>query len=134
MIFPTGFFGRTSRKQDAARAFVAGEPGLVKVVDLLFGQGGLPDGPVAHLPGGIDTIYKYLYTSLVSDKSILWVGSSLDDVRSFPVDARRLAGHFLHLVQQGLEPPDWKPMASIAPFRRKHELRQRVISIWHGDD
>jgi len=41
----------------------------------------LPDGPVAHLPGGIGTIYKYLYTSLVSEKSILWVGSSLDDVR-----------------------------------------------------
>ena len=43
-------------------------------------RGGLPDGPVAHLPGGIDTIYKYLYTSLVSEKSIFWVGSSLDDV------------------------------------------------------
>jgi hypothetical protein len=43
----------------------------------------------------------------------------LVDVRSFPVDARRLAGHFLHLIQL---------------FRRKHEPRRRVISIWHGDD
>ena len=89
-------------------------------------RGGLPDGPVAHLPGGIDTIYKYLYTSLVSEKSILWVGSSLDDVRSFPVDARRLAGHFLHLVQQRMDPPDWKPMASVGQGVYEIRIHTRV--------
>jgi len=48
-------------------------------------------------------------------KKLLWVGSSLQDLRAFPADARRVAGHELHLVQQGLEPDDWKPMASIGP-------------------
>ena len=37
------------------------------------------------------------------------------------MDARRLAGHFLHLVQQGLEPPDWKQMASVG--RGVYEIR-----------
>ena len=74
----------------------------------------------------IDTVYKYLYTSLVSEKSIFWVASSLDDVRSFPEDARRLAGHFLHLVQQGLDPPDWKPMASVGQGVYEIRIHTRV--------
>lgn len=48
-------------------------------------------------------------------KSILWVGSSLDDLRDFPAEARREAGHELYLVQLGLEPSDWKPMPSVGP-------------------
>lgn len=48
-------------------------------------------------------------------KEIFWVGSSLADLRAFPEDARSIAGHQLHLVQQGLEPYDWKPMASVGP-------------------
>lgn len=49
----------------------------------------------------------------MSEKPIFWLGSSLDDLRAFPEDARRIAGHCLHLVQHGLEPPDWKPMKSV---------------------
>jgi phage-related protein len=48
-------------------------------------------------------------------KKIFWVGSTLQDLRAFPEDARSIAGHELHLVQQGLEPDDWKPMTSIGP-------------------
>jgi phage-related protein len=47
------------------------------------------------------------------DKAILWVGSSLDDLRAFPEDARRMAGFELRRVQQGLQPTDWKSMASV---------------------
>jgi len=47
------------------------------------------------------------------DKPILWVGSSLDDLRAFPEDARRIAGFELRRVQQGLQPTDWKPMGSV---------------------
>ena len=47
------------------------------------------------------------------DKPILWIGSSLDDLRAFPEDARRVAGFELRRVQQGLQPTDWKPMASV---------------------
>src|SRR6267142_3858299 len=47
------------------------------------------------------------------DKPILWIGSSLDDLRAFPEDTRRVAGFELRRVQQGLQPTDWKPMGSV---------------------
>jgi phage-related protein len=47
------------------------------------------------------------------DKPILWVGSSLSDLRAFPEDARRMAGFELRRVQQGLQPTDYKPMATV---------------------
>ena len=40
-------------------------------------------------------------------------GSSLGDLRDFPAVARREAGHQIDLVQQGLEPDDWKPMSIV---------------------
>ena len=46
-------------------------------------------------------------------KPIIWAGTSLDDIREFPEDARRVAGYHLRLVQEGLEPPDWKSMPSV---------------------
>lgn len=60
------------------------------------------------------------------EKPIFWVGSSLDDVRSFPEDVRRLTGHFLHIVQQGLEPPDWKAMASVGQGVYEIRIHTRV--------
>ena len=42
-----------------------------------------------------------------------WLGSSLEDLRAFPEDARRAAGYQLGRVQQGLLPTDWKPMATV---------------------
>ena len=47
------------------------------------------------------------------DKPILWTGSSLDDLREFPEDARRVTGFELRRVQQGLQPTDWKPVTSV---------------------
>ena len=47
------------------------------------------------------------------EKPVAWLGSSLDDVRAFPRDARRAAGYQLGRVQQGLLPTDWKPMAAV---------------------
>jgi phage-related protein len=40
-------------------------------------------------------------------------GSALDDLRSFPSDARQAAGYQLDRVQQGEQPNDWKPMTSV---------------------
>jgi phage-related protein len=57
-------------------------------------------------------------------KPLFWAGSTLQDVRAFPEDARSIAGHELHLVQQGLEPDDWKAIASIGPG--VYELRIRT--------
>jgi phage-related protein len=51
----------------------------------------------------------------MSDKSLVWVGSSLDDTRSFPVEARRVAGYELRRVQHGLTPSDWKPLTAVGP-------------------
>jgi phage-related protein len=48
-------------------------------------------------------------------KDLEFIGSSKEDLRSFPEDARRDAGFQLHFVQAGQEPGDWKPMTSIGP-------------------
>ena len=57
------------------------------------------------------------------DRALVWLGSSRDDVRTFPEDARRSAGFQLRRVQQGLEPNDWKPMPSIGPGVREIRIR-----------
>jgi phage-related protein len=49
------------------------------------------------------------------DKTIVWIGSSRDDLRRFPKEAQRKAGYQLRLVQQGKEPDDFKPMPSVGP-------------------
>jgi len=46
-------------------------------------------------------------------KPIRFLGSSLDDLRQFPADARQEAGYQLDKVQHGLEPTDWKPIKTI---------------------
>jgi phage-related protein len=48
-------------------------------------------------------------------KPITWFGSSLEDIRAFPEEARRSAGFQLRRVQEGLEPNDWKPMRGVGP-------------------
>ena len=55
----------------------------------------------------------------MDDKPLVWVGSSLDDLRAFPDDARRRAGYQLRRVQLGLMPDDWKPMTSVGPGVRE---------------
>ena len=49
----------------------------------------------------------------MDEKPLAFVGSSREDLRSFPADARRRAGFELDQVQRGLLPTDWKPMTSI---------------------
>ena len=50
---------------------------------------------------------------MVRMKPVEFRGSALDDLRGFPLHARREAGHQLDQVQRGRDPDDWKPMASI---------------------
>ncbi|HLE18500.1 MAG TPA: type II toxin-antitoxin system RelE/ParE family toxin [Syntrophales bacterium] len=61
-------------------------------------------------------------------KPLNFVGSSLDDLRNFPDEARRAAGFELRAVQSGLEPRDWKPMQVIGPG--VNEIRIRVLGEW----
>ena len=51
----------------------------------------------------------------MDDKPIVWIGSSRDDVRRFPREARRKAGLELRAVQRGQEPTDFKPIPSVVP-------------------
>ena len=46
-------------------------------------------------------------------KDVVFVGSALKDLRSFPIEARRAAGFQLDLLQQGEQPFDCKPMKTI---------------------
>lgn len=60
----------------------------------------------------------------MTHRPILWAGSAREDLRAFPDSARRRAGQELDLLQQGLEPHDFKPMPSIGAG--VYELRIRA--------
>lgn len=66
-------------------------------------------------------------------KEIIWLGSSLDDIKQFPDNAKRQAGFQLHKLQHGDDPSDWKPMKSIGPgvreIRVHEEGEYRVIYV-----
>jgi phage-related protein len=67
------------------------------------------------------------------EKPLSWLGSSLDDLRAFPDEARRAAGYQLGRVQQGLMPDDWKPMttvgAGVYEIRIHTGLEHRVFYV-----
>lgn len=45
-----------------------------------------------------------------SSKPVVWVGASLQDLRSFPREAQRTLGYALRFAQQGGKHPDAKPL------------------------
>ena len=72
-------------------------------------------------------------------KPIVFLGDSLDVIRSFPESARRQAGYQLDKVQRGREPDDWKPMKTIGPGVNEIRIRDesgafRVIYVAKLDD
>ncbi|WP_168791700.1 type II toxin-antitoxin system RelE/ParE family toxin [Paraburkholderia aromaticivorans] len=60
---------------------------------------------------------------MIDAKPLNFCGSSLDDLREFPLSARRDAGHQLDQVQRGRDPDDWKPMNTIGPGAREIRIR-----------
>jgi len=60
-------------------------------------------------------------------KALFFIGSSLDVLRAFPIDARREAGHQLDQVQRGRNPDDWKPMKTVGKGVR--EIRLHVDGV-----
>lgn len=67
-------------------------------------------------------------------KQVVFLGSSLDDLRAFPSGARREAGFQLDRVQRGLDPDDWKPMRTVGAGVREVRIRDltgafRVIYV-----
>ncbi len=61
-------------------------------------------------------------------KPLKFIGSSRDDLASFPQEARRACGFELWQIQRGLMPSDWKPMPSIG--QGAYELRVHVQGEW----
>lgn len=67
-------------------------------------------------------------------KPVEFRGSSLDDLRAFPLPARREAGHQLDQVQHDREPDDWKPMNTVGQGVKEIRIRDaagafRVIYV-----
>ncbi|MBI4923699.1 MAG: type II toxin-antitoxin system RelE/ParE family toxin [Devosia nanyangense] len=67
-------------------------------------------------------------------RRVEFLGRSRRDLRSFPTLAREQAGRQILLLQQGLEPMDWKPMKSIGAGASEIRVREesgayRVIYI-----
>ncbi len=46
-------------------------------------------------------------------KPLLFVGRSREELRNFPANARREAGHDLDRLQRGMNPRDWKPFKTV---------------------
>lgn len=51
-------------------------------------------------------------SSLPDDKPLLWVGSSLKDLRGFPEEVKDEIGFALYQAQRGLTPQSAKPLKS----------------------
>ena len=60
-------------------------------------------------------------------KPVEFRGTSLDDLRTFPLAARREAGHQLDQIQNGQDADDWKPMNTLdlAAKRYRDLLKER---------
>jgi len=59
-------------------------------------------------------------------KPVEFLGNALDDLRDFPLSARREAGYQIDKVQHGEEPDDWKPMKSIGSGVREIRVQDEV--------
>ena len=56
-------------------------------------------------------------------KPVEFRGSALNDLRTFPLSARREARYQIDQVQQGQDPDDWKPMPTIGQGVREIRIR-----------
>ena len=74
----------------------------------------------------------------MDEKPLAFVGSSREDLRTFPDNARRRAGFELSQVQRGLLPTDWKAMSSVGSgvmeIRIRTGVEHRVFYTARLDD
>jgi len=61
----------------------------------------------------------------IEQKDIIWMGSSKNDLRTFPREALREAGFQLGQVQFGLEPDDWKPLDQVGTGTKEIRIRDK---------
>ena len=60
---------------------------------------------------------------MIDPRPVEFRGTSLDGLRTFPLAARREAGHQIDHVQHGQAPDDWKPMPTIGQGVREIRIR-----------
>jgi phage-related protein len=71
----------------------------------------------------------YLFSYIIKRmKELEFIGSSLNDLREFPVDVRREAGYELDAIQRGLMPSDFKPMPAVGAGA--YEVRIHLQGAW----
>ena len=63
---------------------------------------------------------------MVDAKPVEFRGSSLEDLRAFPLTARREAGHQLDRVQNGRYPDDWKPINTVGRGAKEIRIRDEA--------
>ncbi|VAY87839.1 conserved hypothetical protein [mine drainage metagenome] len=69
-------------------------------------------------------LYKTSYNlGMTNPKPVEFQGSALDDLRAFPLAAKREAGHQIDQVQNGQEPDDWKPMNTVGQGVKEIRIR-----------
>ena len=59
----------------------------------------------------------------LAETEVEFLGSSLDDLRTFPLAAKHEAGYQLDQVQNGQEPDDWKPMNTVGQGVKEIRIR-----------
>lgn len=66
-------------------------------------------------------------------KGIIWLGSTHQIVKEYPINVRREIGYNLDKVQRGLDPCDWKPMVAVGngvkEIRIHEENEYRVLYV-----
>ena len=62
--------------------------------------------------------------NLPVERLVRFLGDSLDRIRGFPEGAKKQAGVELHKLQLGLDPTDWKPMATVGQGVREIRIRE----------
>jgi phage-related protein len=66
-------------------------------------------------------------------KNLIWIGSSLADLREFPAEARQRAGYELWRVQRGQLAADFKPLsdlgAGVVEIRIQTDVEHRVFYV-----
>ena len=61
-------------------------------------------------------------------KKLLFVGNSLEDLKTFPKEVRQEVGSELYAVQCGQMPSDFKPMPEVG--KGAYEIRVHVQGEW----
>jgi phage-related protein len=64
-----------------------------------------------------------------SVKALKFRAGALNDLRDFPVEARRDAGYQLDRVQHGFDPSDWKPITTVGQGVRGIRIRDATSAF-----